>query len=122
MNNIHRIIYHSSLLKNITDRLECVMIAFQGEDIPETLARAIEEARLCDLDEVEILGQPLLGNPIQYDKLTVEFKHKRITIEFYNLELTVAVTQGNLYRGIQRIIQEIKRQQNQRIAASVCFN
>lgn len=122
MNKIKRVIYRGGLLKDITQVNECLMTAFEEGSIPEPIQELIIKNRLYELESHGIHGQPLLANPIQYDKLIIEFEDREISHQFYNLDLVLSLTRSEEYRRLGSVIREIRKHCNQKIAQSIILN
>jgi len=122
MERIKRVIYRGGLLKDITQASDCLMTAFEEGSIPEPIRDKIIENRIFELETDGIHGQPLLANPIQYDKLIVEFEDRQISHQFYDRDLVLSLTKSEEYRRIDSVIREIKRHCNQKIAQSLNLN
>ena len=98
--------YRRGFVNDLSDLRPCYTTELNGEDLPESVLRAIEENDLVSAGGTH--GDPLVGEPMQVDELTVEYDDQTVEITVYNRAIMLFKTNEDIYPRVHRVCCQIE--------------
>ena len=104
---IHRITYRHGMVDDddLEDLTGLESVVLEGDAISREIVVAIHDNQL--LGAAGKYGDPLVGDPLEYDELTIEHAGGTTRIELYNRGIMLLTTDEELYKRIHRVCEAI---------------
>jgi hypothetical protein len=103
---INRIFYSGGMIKNKFDKEKLVKLEFNENNLPKEISDVIEETKIYEIPG--IYGDEKAGNPIQYDKLEIEYENKTIVIEAYNIAIFLFYAEDPYIKRVFKVLAQFQ--------------
>jgi len=105
---IRRVIYRHGLVDDddLEDLTGLEAVELKGDAISSEIVVAIHDNEL--LDAAGEYGDPLVGDPLEYDELTIEHAGGTTKIELYNRGIMLLTTDEEFYKRVHRVCETIR--------------
>ncbi len=105
---IHRVTYRHGLVndEDLEDLTGLETVELKGEAISREIVVAIHDNEL--LGAAGEYGDPLVGDPLEYDELTIEHAGGTIKIGLYNRGIMLLTTNEEFYKRVHRVCETIR--------------
>jgi len=99
--NIHRVTYRRGLLTDPEDLSGLESTVLEGPGLSREIVVAIHDNEL--LGAAGTYGDPLVGDPLQYDELVIEHAGGTTKITLYNRAIMLFSTDEEFYKQVHRV-------------------
>lgn len=105
--DIRKITLQSGFLATTDDEYKCTTLCFEGEAIPQDVLEILTKE---DYKTLKLrYGDPLWGEPIQYDLMTIEDEEGTKTIEIFNRATLLMFNNTEETRRAHRVIYAVEK-------------
>ena len=105
--NIRKITLQSGFLTTIDDKSKCTILSFEGEAIPKDVLEILTKE---DYKTLKLrYGDPLWGEPIQYDLMTIEDEEGTKVIEVFNRAILLMFKNTEETQRVHRVIYAVEK-------------
>ncbi len=108
MPKIHRVIYRHGLVDDddLEDLTGLESVVLEGDAISREIVVAIYDNEL--LGAAGEYGDPLVGDPLEYDELTIEHAGGTTKIGLFNRGIMLLTTNEEFYKRVHRVCETIR--------------
>ena len=108
MPKIHRVTYRHGLVDDddLEDLTGLESVVLEGPAIPREVVVEIHDNDL--LGATGEYGDPLVGDPLEYDELVIEHAGGTTEIVLYNRGIMLLTTNEEFYKRVHRVCETIK--------------
>lgn len=99
---MNTITYKRGMIKNLKEKENLPIHKYDWDLIPKNILDLIKDNKIMEIGGV--YGDPKVGNPIQYDHLTIEYEGKVTTIEAFNITMFLAFAEDPYIKRVFQVL------------------
>lgn len=103
---IKKVTYQGGLINRLSEITSLEKIEFTESDIPDNIIKVIEETKIHEI--AGTYGDKNVGNPIQYDSLSIEYGNKVISIVSFNIAIFMFKTEDPYIKRVFQVMAQFQ--------------
>ena len=103
--HVSRITYRRGLVDDLSKIDRLPVLTLSGTDLTKDLCRKINAETFYE--SAGVYGNPVAGEPVQFDGLQIEYENRTVDIIVYNRAAMLTGTQDERFKAIHRLCCEL---------------